>query len=173
MSSPYEAFRVTSQVQIHTGRQAEEGDDCGFATEWAIAPSSGRQRIRPSCRKTELDVARSGVLGHDQVLRLAHETVEAAHDHEPERVESKTRRLFEALSDHMRTERPALMRLRASDLRLIRRGQQQVEGLLLDLATSAAERTEHCECESLAGEVEAELARQATDERRQLLAAAD
>lgn len=171
MSSPHAAFVVTSQEEIETEKPSSGGGRCEFSTDWAI--DLRPRRARASSRREEQDGPLFQALSHDQLLGLAHDTVEAARDHEPDRVETTTLRLFEAFSDHMLAELPALMRLPAGDPRNVRHGQQQVEDLLLDLAACAAEGTEHCECENLAGEVEAQLARQTSDEGSQLLAAAD
>lgn len=148
-------------------------DQSAFTTDWAIAPTSWSRRDRHPSSGKDGAVYQFPILSHDQLLELAHQTVEAAHDHDPDRVEADTLRLFEALSDHVLAEGPALFHLPASDARLIRRGQQQIEDLLLDLAASAAEKIGSCECEILADDVVAQLALQAAAERRQLLTAAD
>lgn len=148
-------------------------DECAFITDWAIAPSSWSRRDRHPSSGKDGAGHQFPPLSHDQLLELAHQTAEAARDHDPDRVEADALRLFEALSDHVLAERAAFFHLPAGDARLIRRGRQQIEDLLLDLAASAAEKTGSCECERLADDVVAQLALQATEERRQLLAAAD
>ncbi len=106
---------------------------------------------------------------HAQLLDLAHEALEAAHDHDPGRVEAGALRLFEELTDHVLAERPAFLHLPPGDARLLEGGQQRIVDLLLSLAASAARNTDPCGCPRIAEDVVAELTLQAHDERRYLL----
>ena len=112
-------------------------------------------------------------LSHNQLLDLAHQSVEAAQDHDPDRVEAEALRLFEALTDHVLAEGPALLYLPPDDASLLRRGQQRIADRLLDLAASAAQKTDRCDCDRIAEDVVAEIALQANDERRHFLASVD
>ena len=111
-------------------------------------------------------------LSHDQLLEVAYRTVDAAHDHDPIRVGASTLQLYVALTDHVLGERPAFLRLPPGDARLLERGQQRIVDLLGLLADSAAEDTDGCACNRIAGTLVAELELQAADERRYLHATA-
>ena len=149
-------------------------EHCEFTTDWAVAPSSYAHHDRQAASPSEAAGHPSPILSHDQLLSLARTTAEAAREHDPDRVEADALRLFEALSDHILAERRTFLRhLSAGDARLIRHAHQNLEELVLKLAASAAQKTDRCDCESLADTVVAQLSLQAADERRQLLAVAD
>lgn len=112
-------------------------------------------------------------LSHDQLVKLAHEIIDAAHDHDPNRVEAGALRLFQGLIDHVLAERPAFEHLTPADARFLVLGQHRIVDLLLELAASAAENTDDCRCERVADNVVSELVHQTGDERRHLLAAVD
>lgn len=112
-------------------------------------------------------------LSHAQLLNLARRAVEAADNHDPAHVEEGARQLFEALTDHVLAERPAFWQLAPGDARLLELGQERIVDLLLKLGISATHDSGPCSCSAIAEELLAELALQADDERRLLLAATD
>ena len=107
-------------------------------------------------------------LNHDQLLTLAEKTRAAARDHEGARLEASTGRLFEALTDHLRAERPDLMGVAPADAYQLERGQQRIIDLLIELAATAAADPSDCRCNRLADSVLTELSLQADSERRHL-----
>jgi hypothetical protein len=149
-------------------------EHCEFTTDWAIAPSSCSHHDRRAASRSQATGYPFPTLSHDQLLSLACTTAKAAREHDPDQVQADALRLFEALSDHILAERRTFLRhLSAGDARLIRHAHQKLEDLVLRLAASAAQKTDRCDCESLADAVVAQLSLQAADERRQLLAVAD
>lgn len=145
-----------------------------FTTDWAITPPSPSHQDRPATSRSKAGGSPFPILSHDQLLALARTTAEAAREHDTDRVEANARRLFEALSDHILAEqRTFLHHLSSGDARLIRHAHHKLEDLVLELAASAAKKTERCDCQSLADAILTQLSRQAADERRRLLAVSD
>jgi hypothetical protein len=105
---------------------------------------------------------------HEELLTLAQKTLAAARDGDHDRLEARALRLFEALSDHVLAERPALRRVSPGDARLLEAGQQRVVDRLVELAASAAQDEGSCRCDRLAANLLAELTLQADDERHHL-----
>ena len=143
-----------------------------YRTEWVIAPTS-----TPSVTATRGRKEGPGkplpILSHKQLMGLAAIAVEAAHDHDSDRVETNALRLFDAVTEHVMSERLAFAQLSPGNARLLRHRQQHIVDLVLTLAASAAHKADLCHCEHIAGDVIAELAVQADDERRHLLAVAE
>jgi hypothetical protein len=111
-------------------------------------------------------------LDHDQLLTLAFKTQAAAHDGDRDRLKADTLKLFAAFTEHLLSERPALLRVSPGDARILLRGQQRIVDLLIELAVYAARNSGECCCDRLADTLLAELTLQADDERRHLVAAA-
>jgi hypothetical protein len=108
-------------------------------------------------------------LTHDQLLTLAEKTRAAARDHERDRLEASIVRLFQALTDHLRAERPDLMDVAHGGAYQLERGQQHIIDLLIELAATAAANPSDCRCNRLADSVLTELRIQADSERRHLI----
>ena len=100
---------------------------------------------------------------HNSLLTLARKTEAAAEDGDPERIERAALRLFEALVEHVGAEHPELVQLSPSEARLLKRGQQRIIDLLIELSISA-QTPETCHCDSLANQLIAQLTLQAADE---------
>ncbi len=103
-------------------------------------------------------------LDHEALLTLARKTEAAAHDGDPDRLETAALHLFEALVDHVGAERLDLAHVAPGEGRLLLRGQQRVMDVLVELAV-AAQAPGPCHCDNLAQQLFAQLSLQAGDER--------
>ena len=108
-------------------------------------------------------------LNHDQLLTLAEKTRAAARDHDRDRLEANTMRLFQALTDHVRAERTDLLDVAPNDAYRLELGQQHIIDLLIELAATARADPSDCRCNRLADSVLTELSLQADSERRHLM----
>ena len=103
-------------------------------------------------------------LGHEALLTLARKAEAAARDGDNDRLEASVLRLLETLGDHVDAERSALLDLSPAQTQLLLRGQQNITGLLIDLAV-AAQAPGPCRCDDIAQRLLAELTLQAEGER--------
>jgi hypothetical protein len=108
-------------------------------------------------------------LTHEQLLTLARKVQAAAHDNDPERLESSRLRLFEALTAHLDAEHDALSRLPEPQRDVVARGQRRLVDLLGTLAQPAQGQPLRT-WSRVADELLDSLGLQAGDERRSLRA---
>lgn len=114
-----------------------------------------------------MDLQGERSMSHEDLMTLARKIAAAAHDHDPERIEGASLRLFEAFVAHVGAERSTLLDLPPGDARMLLRGQQRVIEQLVELAISA-ELGGECQCEAVADDLVARLSLQSEDERHRL-----